>query len=154
MKKTFIISMLVASAGVFGMIPNVASNRSNSIMTAVERRDINAVKRLIGSFYDNNTIIDLMSAYANKRSWSKADLQQYLDPILKKIRDTINVRNKKGDTPLITAIRNENESLAKYLVERGAHIHVPNCFGRTAQTVAEDSEYNAIIEILQNAEEE
>lgn len=114
-------------------------------------------------------------------------MQQYLDPILKKIRDTINVRNKKGDTPLITAIRNENESLAKYLVERGAnidkrgendntpvlvaveehnkiltkylvergaHIHVPNCFGRTAQTVTEDSEYNAIIEILQNAEEE
>ncbi len=144
-KKALITSIFFALTTVEGMRQNdITSNHNNSIMAAVERKDINAVKRLIGSFYDNDTIVDLMSAYANKRSWSKEDLQRYLDPILKKIKDTINKRNKKGDTPLVVALREDSQILAEYLIDQGADVNLIGNNGDTPIYIATKND-NAIL---------
>ncbi len=149
MKKICVISMLFALATTWGMQQSdISLNRDNLIMTAVERKDINTVKRLIGSFYDNDTIIDLMSSYANKRSWSKETLQQYLDPILNKIKDAINVRNKRGDTPLIVALREDNRTLAEYLIDQGADVNLSGDNGDTPVFTATKNNNAVLVKYL------
>ena len=149
MKKTLVVLMLFTLTTAWGMQQNdVLSNKNNQIMMAVERNDLTAVRRLIGSYYDNDTIIDLMSAYANKRSWSKEDLCRYLDPILKRIKDTINVRNKKGDTPLIVALREDNQVLAKYLIDQGADVNLSGNNGDTPIYIATKNDNAVLVKYL------
>lgn len=149
MKKTLVVLMLFALTTAWGMQQNdVLSNKNNQIMMAVERNDLTAVRKLIGSFCDNDTILDLMSAYANKRSWSEEDLCRYLDPILKRIEDTIDERNKKGNTPLVVALREDNQVLAKYLIDQGANVNLSGNNGDTPIYIATKNDNAVLVKYL------
>ncbi len=48
----------------------------------------------------------------------------------------LEVRDEKGDTPLLIAIRQGNHKLAKHLVNAGADVRVKDATGRTALQIA------------------
>jgi ankyrin repeat protein len=56
--------------------------------------------------------------------------------------------DRKGQTPLVHAVRREHEAIAKLLLEKGANLDVQDAEGRTPLLLAIDREHEAILKLL------
>ncbi len=58
------------------------------------------------------------------------------------------IKNKKGETPLFLACKNNHYILVKFFIKKGAYINIKNNKGQTPLDIAEKNNYRDIVELL------
>ena len=124
--NSFILPILVMLVGVIGLgfsIFLMLKNKFSDLEKAISNNDVFKVKSLIEKVKDINKVnskgenlIFLINSFEQK---------EVLEKLVNKGCD-VNCRNKYGDSPLLKALRNKDEALAKELFRLGANINVIN----------------------------
>ncbi|MBN1469865.1 MAG: ankyrin repeat domain-containing protein [Fusobacteriaceae bacterium] len=124
--NSFILPILVMLVGVIGLgfsIFLMLKNKFSDLEKSISNNDVFKVKSLIEKVKDINKVnskgenlIFLITSF---------DQKEVLEKLVNKGCD-VNCRNKYGDSPLLKALRNKEEALAKELFRLGANINVIN----------------------------
>jgi len=144
-----------------GADPNMAGNdRYTPLYWALEKNNeaiINLIieaKENLDSTFDNNdhfllnvnNDLDLLKAV-------KANNENEVKQLLNEHYIDVNVKDEKGYTPLIWAIRNMSPEIVQMLLEEGANPDIPDSDGWTALIWAAEKDNEAIINLIIDAKE-
>jgi uncharacterized protein len=61
----------------------------------------------------------------------------------------LNIKDKKGNTPLMLAVIKGDEAIVKLLAASGANISLKNNAGKTALDLARENNYQQIVKLLE-----
>ena len=73
---------------------------------------------------------------------------EIIDKLVNKYPNQVNTQNSKELTPLHYAVKINNLKLVRYLISKGANIHLVNRKGKTPLNLAEDYENEKIVNYL------
>lgn len=126
------------------------------LVRAVKRRNQNIIELLLGAgagvnkkdFRGQTSLIALLGSLTEECYWYQIEFDFTIIDLLIKAGVEINEQDNNGDTALMHAIRQHYKCYVKKLLEYNPDLNIKNHKGQSALDIAQQMNYPAVIELL------